>query len=337
MNRMLVGLCLLALALAQPSVGQAQEPLTLRVSDLSGRPGDVVAVVLRTYAPRQIKQGQVCLRWRRGGGVAGVGGDSPFTGIDRMVVFSQHDDVEGQATYEPGGAAEVAMMEFVSPTSGINWADGPLAVLYLHLSASVSPGDVIEVEVDPLNTSLLDPLGVPIDVDVRPGELTVLGPAAPHELEAEGDVVTRGAVATLGVATTELFPIGSGQVGFRYDPAIAGGPPVVTMDPRYGASVHDDDASQPGLVWVSFFSLDGSLNEVTGSFITIALPTSPTVPVGTNSIVHLDPALTFLLDPSGQPWPLALGSDTVEFERGDRFFSDGFESGGLDAWSATVP
>lgn len=45
--------------LAAPAV--AKDELTLRIDDVKGAPGELVAVEVRTYAPRGVGQGQICL------------------------------------------------------------------------------------------------------------------------------------------------------------------------------------------------------------------------------------------------------------------------------------
>lgn len=53
-------LILSPLLVATPA--EAKDGLTLRVNDVKGMPGEVVAVEVRTYAPRGVGQGQICLR-----------------------------------------------------------------------------------------------------------------------------------------------------------------------------------------------------------------------------------------------------------------------------------
>src|ERR1700750_1502257 len=66
-------LLLAAAALAKSPVddgGVSGKSLTLRLNPAIGTPGGLVAVVLRTYAPRPIKQGQVVVRAARKPGTA---------------------------------------------------------------------------------------------------------------------------------------------------------------------------------------------------------------------------------------------------------------------------
>jgi len=55
-----------ALLVLTPLLGatpaEAGDGLTLRVDDVDGTPGEVIAVEVRTYAPRGVGQGQICLR-----------------------------------------------------------------------------------------------------------------------------------------------------------------------------------------------------------------------------------------------------------------------------------
>ncbi len=153
------------------------------------------------------------------------------------------------------------------------------------------------------------------------------------ELAAEGDTVAPGEVAALGVDTSELFPIGSGQVALSWDPAVAAGPPAVTMDPRHGDASFSVDLTVPGRAVVTFSSPDGSLHEVPGKIVAVDLPIAAGAPPGSSSAVSLDPALTHLEAPGGSPIPITLIDDVLELGLASAIFADGFESGDLGAWT----
>ena len=53
-------LVLIPLLVAAPA--KAGDELTLRVNDAEGMPGEVIAIEVRTYAPRGVGQGQICLQ-----------------------------------------------------------------------------------------------------------------------------------------------------------------------------------------------------------------------------------------------------------------------------------
>ena len=309
--------------------------LTLRVNDANARPGGVAALVLRTYAPRPIRQGQFCFisgfRLNRAGA-------SPFESLEEVVVFSETGDAITLGTFENGAAGQTVMVEFTSATAGINRSDGPLAVIYLRLAPGVVAGDLIDVNLDLANTFLVDENGDPVPVQLRGGELEILAATDPLELSAAGGRVRPGDVAFLGVETKEVLELGSGVVGFRYDPAIAAQPPTVSVDPRYGMAILDVDSSEPGLTVVSFTSPNGSLNQVPGSILSVNLLTKPGVPLGTVSPVFLDPSITAIKDAALQPVALALAGDVIEFVlRADPMFQDGFESGDFSGWTTSSP
>jgi hypothetical protein len=315
----------------------AGDTLTLRINDAAGVPGGRIAVVLRTYAPRGVGQGQVCLRAARSlaptGAAAAAG--SPLAALEEIVVFSENGDATSQATFDEIG--QMALLQFASSSGSINTSDGPLAVLYFRLQPDVPPGQMFTLSLDPADTFLIGPDGQPIPVAPRSGDLVVRAPGSPFELAASGDRILPGETAVLGVETVDLFPIGSGEVGLRWDPTVAAAPPTVSMDPRHGEAFFRVEQPEPGLLVIAFDSPQGALNQVPGQLVTVYLPTSPSVPPGTRAALSLDPDQTVLLGPGGEPLPLLLSGDTLEFVGADAVFADGFESGSLGEWSLVVP
>ncbi len=314
---------------------EAGEALTLRVEDVSGRPGELTGVVLRTYEPTPVRQGQICLVACLG--QAHQGGELPFDDLEDAIVFSEFLDVISVTTFESEGGTQTAIIEFTSDLVSVNATDGPMAAFFLRLGAGVIPGQEIDLILDPLNTELFDEEGNPIEIDFRAGSLEVLDHDAPYSLEASGDEIAPGRVAILGVETEERVLLRSGQIGFRFPAEIAAGPPTVTIDPRFGEGTVEMDASTPGLLMLTFESPDSSLNQIPGSFLTIALPTRGDIPVGHRAVVSLDPALTELFDAVGVSVPLEFSGDEIVFRPREALFADGFESGGLSAWSLSVP
>lgn len=325
------------LAAGSSSPVWAGDTLTLRINDASGVPGGRIAVVLRTYAPRGVGQGQVCLRAARqlapGPGAAAAG--SPLAALEEIVVFSENGDATSQATFDE--IDQMALLQFASSSGSINTSDGPLAVLYFRLQPDVTPGQVFTLSLDLADTFLIGPDGQPIPVAPRSGDLAVRASGSPFELAAAGDRILPGETAVLGVETVDLFPIGSGEVGLRWDPAVSGGPPAVSMDPRHGEAFFRVEQPEPGLLVITFDSPAGALNQVPGQLVTIDLPTSPSVPPGTRAALSLDPDRTVLFGSGGEPLPLQLSGDALEFVGPDVVFADGFESGNLGQWSQTTP
>lgn len=294
------------------------DSLTLRINSAVGQPGGVVAVVLRTYAPRPVRQGQVSfrVRRRRPGAKALTVAEltqpvRPLTFLS-AVVYSQRGDSSTQASLTGAPDSQTAQARFQSPSATVNASDGPLAVFRFRLDPSVTPGQEFDLEIDPAQTNLVDEAGRPVTIEPRGATLTVRAKSAPLALEAEGDEVEPGETAELGVQTAEPFPISSGQVALRYDARLAGGPPVVRMDPRYGRATFTVDRSTPGLLVVRFQSPDKSLNTVPGTFVAVDLPTSASAAIGATSRVTLDPARTWLVGVRGRKLKLKLENDSLE-------------------------
>lgn len=315
------GLVLAALAAPARAV---EEPLTLRISDTVALPGGLAAVVLRTYAPRSIRQGQVCFH-----GLSR--GTTTLVALEDVVVFSRDDDALVQAHIDP--VTQAVDLTFDSPTAGVNWADGPLAVFFLRVGADDPPGATLDLALDLQETFLVDANGAAIAVDSRPGTLSIRDPAAPVLFEAEGDKVAPGARAQLAVGTEEAILLGAGQAELIYDPALFLAPPVARIDPRHGNAVFTATYPSPGRLRVSFTSPDGSLNEVPGGILEVTGTIRPTIPVGTISPLSLDPAQTWLEDPLGAPIALDLIADVVEIVPDTPLFRNGFESGDVSAWT----
>lgn len=301
--------------------GDDDKALKLRVNDAIGKPGGTVAIVLRTYAARPIRQGQISVRVRRGRPAKALEGLTvealtqpvrPLT-FQRAVVYSTRSDSSTQATPTGAPESQAVNVKFSSPSATVNASDGPLAVLFFQLHPSVTPGQVYTIEVDPAITSLVDGGGKPIVFEPINAVLTVRAPSAPLAVEAEGDEVEPGETAELGVQTSEPFRVSSGRVTLRYNAAVASGQPAVRIDPRYGNSTFTVDRSKPGVLVVDFRSPDNSLNTVPGTIVAVDLPTRASAAIGTGSAVTLDPAGTWLKSVKGRKLKLKLESGRLDF------------------------
>jgi hypothetical protein len=315
-------LCVLVLAGGQAvSARSGSTALTLRANPAIAAPGGVFAVVLRTYAARPIRQGQVLVKVvsrptaaaaRRGNrflkAKAGQSSSSsaPIATLLSTTVFSVSGDSVSQASQSSTSLGEQALVKFQSPSVGINAADGPMIVFLFQLDPSVAPGQTFDLQVDPTASTLLDGANQKIVIDPRPGLLTVRAPGSPLTLQPEGGDASPGGTAALGVQTLEPFLISSGRVTLHYDPSVAAGPPVVRIDPRYGNATFTADTATPGLLIVDFQSPDNTLNAVPGSLIGVTLPIAPDAVAGSTSPLALDPAETWLTGPSGTDLPLVF-------------------------------
>lgn len=328
-------LLLAGAALAKTPVddgGASSKPLTLRLNPAIGEPGGLVALVLRTYAPRPIKQGQVVVSIaypppamathdsRRGSGTDRPGRaaknltqTAPLTLLG-VTVYSQLGDAVSKAVYNSSTYGETLQVNFQSASSTINAADGPLAVFYYTLDPAVAPGTTYDLSLDLSQTKLTDSTGKPITIDPRSNVLTVRAPGDPFLVEAGGATALAGGVADVAFNTFEPFAVSGGRVTLTWDPAIASGPPAVKLDPRYGQSTFTVDSSQPGRLVVDFQSPDASYNSVPGSIIAISLPIAADAVSGTTSPFTLDPDGTWLLDPQGGKIALALEAGTIQIQ-----------------------
>lgn len=302
--------------------GSGDKELVLRVNPAIGAPGGTVAVVLRTYAPRPVRQGQVLIRVvRRPAPPKALLGPTfetlaqplrPLQSLLSATVYSQQNDSSTQAALAGQPASQTTTATFQSPTGTINASDGPLAVFKFRLDSSVQPGQTFDLTLDPAATGLTDAQGRAIALAPRAGELTVRSPKTPFLLEADGDKVEPGEVAELSVNTFEPFLTSGGRVTLRWNANVAGGPPSVRMDSRYGKVTFSTDTSQRGRLVVDFKSPDISFNNVPGSIVTIALPISATAQLGTRSPFTFDPAGTWLLNRRGKKIPVRLENGEIE-------------------------
>lgn len=331
-GRRLLGALLALTGWIATALPAAAEPLTLRINDAEARPGGRVAIVVRTYAPRGLGQGQLC--FRAFSQLEAEGGAGPFVAMEDFIVWSSNGDAIFDGQFDP--VDQSAILDFTSVTGGINLEDGPMAALILRLRDDIAEGSQFEVHLDGAESFLFDADGIAVPLEIRPGDLEVVHQNADFNLAAEGDEVPPGGLGELGISTQELFPIAGGQVAFEYDPQILQGTPTVTVDGRHGHATFTIDSTQSGRILVSFSSPDQSLNSIPGQFIRLSARLRHDLPVGTMSVVSLDPSLTFLDGPGG-PYPLILEDDVIEVVPVEVLFGNGFESGTLDGWSSHAP
>ncbi|HEY3569956.1 MAG TPA: hypothetical protein VGP73_18625 [Thermoanaerobaculia bacterium] len=302
--------------------GGADKSLVLRVNPAIGAPGGTVAVVLRTYAPRPVRQGQIVVRVsRRPKPAKGLGLTledlaapvRPLTFLS-ATVYSPRNDALTQGLLNGLADSQLAKVTFQSPSGSVNSADGPLAVFLFRLDPSVRPGDAFDLTLDPIQTGLTDSAGQPVTLAPRSDVLTVRAPSAPFKLEADGDKVQPGAVAELGVNTFEPFGVSGGRITLTWDARLSGGAPTVKLDPRYGKSTFTVDSSKPGRLVVDFKSPDSSFNTIPGTIVAISLPISASASIGASSPFTLDPAGTYLLTRKGRKVKLALQNGTISVQ-----------------------
>jgi hypothetical protein len=322
-SRGLLAAAALALLALIPEPAAAAKTLTLRVNDARGGPGDLVAVVVRTYASRPIGQGQLCIGARkrppRGAATTATAAvstaavDCPFVKLERAEVFSARGDARFSVTFDE----QEATLRFNSPTGSINAADGPLAVLYFRLSSQVADREVYEISVDVSESTLFDGSGQGIAIESKPGELEIRegGQGEDEELEiavsaGNAGKVKAGKVAPVMISTGSPVALASGRIALRYDPKLVSGRPWVRIDPRYGKATVLVDTDTPGLVTIVFQSPDKSLNRVPGDLFEVRLPVSRQAPRGRTALT-LDRSLTFARNADGELIDLTLRNGSL--------------------------
>jgi len=263
-----------------------KKPLKLRLNDAVGKPGGAVAVVLRTYAARPIRQGQLRVKVRRAAAalasleLAGSEAAQPLARLVSVTVYSSASDTSGKAAMANTSSGQSIDFDFLSPSGTVNASDGPLAVLRFVLASSARPGDIYTVEVDPTVASLLAPSGVPIVVEPINATLRVRAANSPQIAEIEGDKIAPGETALIGFQTTEPTLLSGGKITFLYSAAIAAGKPTVRIDPRYGRATVTTNTSVAGRLIVNFTSPDKTLNRVPGLILAVSLPIKTSAPIG---------------------------------------------------------
>jgi len=324
----LSALLMLTMAGVRPAGARTTDaPLTLRINRAITEPGGIFAVVLRTYAARPIRQGQVSIRIasptttaaaapvRRVSTRSGSSTQTPpVATLLSAVVFSVNGDTQIKTSAILDSTGWGAVTQFQSLSAGINAADGPLAVFFFQLDPGVAPGQKLTLQIDPKVTSLLDANGRQITLDPRGGILEVQAPGSPRTLGADGGTAPAGGLATLAMQTFEPFLLSQGQLALRFDPSLVAGDPVVRIDPRYGRADFTVDRSTPGLLVVSFTSPDASLNTVPGSIVSIDVTVAAGAVVGTVSPLEIDPALSWLIDAQGKAVDLTFEAGTLTIQ-----------------------
>lgn len=320
--RTALAVAVLALSSLASQPAQAAEKLTLRVNDARGGPGDLVAVVVRTYASRPIGQGQICIGARRAGrtraastvGLAAepAAAGSPFASLERVEVFSARQDAIFQSSFD----GEEAELSFRSPTGSINAVDGPLAVFHFRLSNSVQPGEVYEIALETADTVIIDGSGKRLETESKPGELEIREEDGGGEEEdsielgVTGGRVRRGKTARVKLATRDAVALSSGRIALRYDPRIVAGKPWVRIDPRYGKVTVVAVTDTPGLVLIDFQSPDRSFNGVPGDLFEVRMAISRQAPRG-RTAVTVDPGLSSLRDDDGDLLDLEIRNGSL--------------------------
>jgi hypothetical protein len=159
-----IAIGLMVVGLGMPRHAAAEYTETMHVSDTRGAPDEVVEIMVSTYAPRGIEQGQICLT-----ASSTKTSETPFADLVGVEVWSSEGDAKVTSSLKDG---EV-VISFSSPSGTINDIEGPLATLYLQLSANLKQGDKFTLTLDPEATSVVDYEGYELPLEFDPGKLKI--------------------------------------------------------------------------------------------------------------------------------------------------------------------
>jgi len=295
---LLFSLAAAIVAAVPASKAHAQNPLVLSVEDTEAAPGETAILVVKTYQPRPISQGQLCI----------IIGEPTFTQLRRTVVRSTRRD----ATFTASLMTNEAALAMSSPTSSINEADGPMLLMAFTVDPSAVPGTEFELTVELPASFLTDELGNPIEIDVKPGTFTVKQPGAPHTLEADNEDAAAGSLAMLEVQTAEYQPLASGQVDYRYDTRIVESIESVEVFSLRNDAIFTADTSRAGQVLVTFSSPTRTIAKVPGEFIRINARIRRGLPDRMEGPIGIAARDTFLISNGGVRLPLVIDNGTIE-------------------------
>lgn len=324
------GLLLLALAVT-PAFAQIL-PLEILVDESRVVLGEEVQIVVRTVEPRPLASLTFGLEMRDEDGLPTV----LFANFVSAAVFAGAAGGAGDATIvtQWNPVTQRIDVTLESPTATLNEVFGPLAVLRFTLDPIVGTLDRprFEIALDP-DMVVLDALAESVVTTPANGRVRIVDPDPAQGLGALGGEVFPGGNMVIGAMTVHPFAIGGGTIELLYDAGLADGPPVVTLDLRYGATVIDKMTHPaPGQLIVTFHSDGGLYNAALhGAIFTVVVPSRADIPVGTASIVALGPA-TALFDAGGAPYVLETDVEQLDFIAQELVAAAGFEGVGFTEW-----
>jgi len=319
------------LAPTAPASGQVL-PLEVLVDETRVVLGEEVQIVVRTVDSRPLASATFGLEMRDEDGLPTV----LFASLASAAVFAGTAGGAGDATIQTQWNPITQRIDVTleSPTATLNELFGPLAVLRFTLDPVVgsNPRPRFEIALDP-DMVLLDAAAERVVTLPANGRVRIIDLDPAQGLGALGGEVFPGGNMVIGAMTVHPFAIGSGTLELLYDASLADGPPVVSLDLRYGATVVDSIAHPaPGQLIVTFHSDGGLYNAALhGAIFTVVMPSRADVPVGTISIVELG-AATALFDAAGDPIVLETDVEQLDFIAPEVVAAAAFEGGGFTEW-----
>ena len=242
------GLGVLLLAAPIAARQPAAPLITLHVDEAEASPGADVSIFLRTYAPRPLGQGQLCIVVKRPStrraaraltqGNRAVGTETPFVQLLGGEVFSDLGDAVADFLLAEHPEGQELRIDFASPSVTINTSDlGPLARLDFRLSEALEIGDTFVLELDLANSIALDRDGLQVPLGSAPGHLFIVEPGTRGGaglLRFEQRTFVTPESATFAVITVERVRGSDGEVSVE----------VHTAPGTAVAGLDHDDASE---------------------------------------------------------------------------------------------
>ena len=321
-------LCFVFLALGSHPIAAQDDALTLRVEDTRVQAGGLAVVSIRTYAPRPIGSGQLCIRVRRPRRAQGE--VNPDLDLVEVRVFGQ--DVSSSSTFIPDSEGGEIVVEFSSAT-GVNREDGPLIAAFLQLGPGPVAGDEFDLDLDLENTSLLNGAGQAITVDGRPGTLQVVAPGSPLSVDFDGEDHQPGDFPTLQISTREGRALSAGALQLSLPESLADQPFELITRFQYGSLQPTVTRQAQTLLLIEFTSPDSDFNEVPGALFELRY--SKTLESGLYPVSVVAQGSS-LLDDQSTSVPLDLEGGSLQILVQTHSASD-FESGALDDWTLVNP
>lgn len=278
--------------------GHGDRPVPLTLQNVAVRPGKPYVVSIRTCQPRGISQGQILIRRP----------PRPLMEPVRTHLFCYTPDGVMQTSTEPAGL----LSSFASPLQGINENHGPFLAILMRAEPDLIPGDVLPLEIDAIQTYLLEEEDEPSPFITLDSTLTVLEPDAPFLLEIT-DLYKRTQIAApvedeviVTISTREFLRLSELAFVLRFDPTVVDSVETdILWDYRNDVFATTEE-EQPGVYRVRLESPRNSINLLPGPLVEVKFETRLTAIVGQTTPITFDPDSTYALDRQGAPLLLDL-------------------------------
>jgi hypothetical protein len=275
----------------------ASEGVPLRLCSLIVREDRPFVIAIRTCQPRGLSQGQILIRRPA----------KPLPLVRRAHVFSTQND----AVTTLGTADDTSLHPmFVSPSATVNTYHGPLLAILMRPDPAIIPGEALALTIEGDLTLLLDSDGDPTTFTPLDGSITVCAADAPYVVSVGDSRAAAGRQATITVLTHEFARYRRLETTLRYDPTFF--PRVLgrTVWNVRGDMTAQFSQTTPGEIRIILDSPRRSIGVLPGGLVDFLFEVSPILPLGSTTVLTLDPASTRLVDQNGVEPPLELRAGT---------------------------